>query len=124
MIYGALGLTVLAFGAGWTVRDWRCDAAQTAALEQAGKNEDKAEEVVADEAEGYEGDRAQIATQAARERVIVQEIYRDVEVPSDCAVGPAAVGVLDRARERANAATAGELGAAVPDDPTAAEPAG
>lgn len=122
MIYGGLALTVIAFGAGWQVREWRCEAAQTAALEAAAKNRDKAEDAVGVTAAEYEVDRASVATQAARERVIVQEIYRDVEVPSDCAVDPAAVGVLERARERANAATAGELGATVPDDPAAAQP--
>lgn len=115
MLYGGLAITVLAFGAGWQVRDWRCEAAQTDALEDAAKNEDKAEAVVDVAATEYEVDRAEVAVQAARERVIVQEIYRDVEVPSDCAVEPAAVGVLEDARERANAAASGELGPAVSD---------
>ena len=115
MLYGGLAIAVLSFGAGWTVRDWRCDAAQTAALEQAAKAEDKAENVVAEGASVYEEDRAALAQVVTNERVTVREIYRDIEVPSDCAVGPAAVGVLEGARERANAAAAGELGAALPD---------
>lgn len=115
MLYGGLALTVIAFGAGWQVREWRCEAAQTDAVEAAAKNEDKAEDAVGVAATEYEVDRATVAVQAARERVIVQEIYRDVEIPSDCAVEPAAVGVLEAARERANAAATGELGPAVSD---------
>lgn len=111
LLYGGLALTVLAFGAGWTVRDWRCDAAQTAALEQAAKAEDEAENVVAESASVYEEDRAALAQVVTNERVTVREIYRDIEVPSDCAVDPAAVSVLAGARERANAAATGELGA-------------
>lgn len=115
MLYGGVALAVIAFGAGWTVRDWRCDAAQTAALERAAKAEDEAENVVAESASVYEEDRAALAQVVTNERVTVREIYRDIEVPSDCAVDPAAVGVLAGARERANAAAAGELGAVLPE---------
>lgn len=115
MLYGGVALAIIAFGAGWTVRDWRCDAAQTAALEQAAEAEDEAENVVAESASVYEEDRAALAQVVTNERVTVREIYRDIEVPSDCAVDPAAVGVLAGARERANAAAAGELGAVLPE---------
>ena len=116
VIYGGLALTVIAFGAGWQVRDWRCDAARTAALEEAAKVEDKAEDAVAEDATAYEDTRAAIEQSAVTERVTIREIYRDIEVPADCAADPAAVGVLEGARDRANAAAAGELGAAVPSD--------
>lgn len=123
LVYGALALTVLSFSSGWAVRGWRCDAAQTSALDDAAKAENKADEVVAGAASGYEDDRATVASEAVRERVVVQEIYRDVEVPADCAVPADAVGVLTSARERANAAASGELGSAVRGAAATAEPA-
>lgn len=114
VLYGGIALTIAAFGAGWTARDWRCDAAQAAALEKVAKLEDKIESIVAAGASVYEQDKAALAQVVTNERVTVREIYRDIEVPADCAVGPAAVSLLTDARERANAAAAGELGAALP----------
>ena len=114
MVYGGLALTAVAFGAGWQVREWRCEAAQTDALKAAVKNEDEAEKIVADSAKTFEADRTTIEIAAANERVIIREIYRDIEVPADCAVDPAAAGVLDGAIERANAAASGELSTTVP----------
>lgn len=114
MLLGAIGLAAVGFGAGWQVREWRCDAAVAEVLKDAVKAGDEAEADVAAAATDYEDIRANITESAVTERTVVREIYRDIEVPADCAVDPAARGVLDAARNRANAATSGELGERLP----------
>jgi flagellar biosynthesis component FlhA len=51
------------------------------------------------------------------DRESIRTIYRDKIVPAECAADPAVVGVLDNAVSRANAATTGQLGDALPKAP-------
>lgn len=111
--YFAAGAALLSFALGWTVRDWRCDAAKLAAVQAAAVVEEKAEAAVGTAAYSYEDDRATIAQATTIERNTVREIYRDVQVPVDCAAPAAGRELLAGASQRANAAASGSLGAEV-----------
>lgn len=124
LLYAAAGAAAFGFTGGWVVRDWRCDAVQLAAVKKAAVVKDKATAAVSAEATDYEEVRGTITQTATIERNTVREIYRDVEVPADCAVVPAGRVLLENARERANAAARGELGAGLPAAAPDPDPAG
>lgn len=120
LIAGALGLA-LAFGGGWTVRDWKADSDALEAKEDADKARDAAVKLAYDASASFEGERATIHVEAAEARSTIREIYRDVQVPADCAVPAAGVRLLDKAIE-ATGATASQPSAALPADPGASRP--
>lgn len=97
--YGVGGAVLLAagFGGGWTVRDWKADSDALEAKVAADKERDAAVKAAYDASASFEGERATIQVQAAEARSTVREIYRNVEIPADCAVPAAGVSVLDRA---------------------------
>ena len=117
LIAGALGLA-LAFGGGWTVRDWRADSQALAAKVAADKARDAAVKLAYDASASFEGERATIHVEAAQARSTVREIYKNVEVPADCVVDPAGVRLLDKAITPAGA-TASQPSPALPADPDA-----
>lgn len=109
---GYIAAAALAAGAlaGWTVRDWKADAALA-------KVQAKAEKVRAEmqgriDAQATEFEQFRTGLEPARQetRNTIREIYRNVQIPDDCAAPAAAVGVLQSARNRANAAATGQLG--------------
>ncbi len=116
-----LGTAVAAFLGGWTVRDWKADSdqleAQTAIQEA---YREKSEEQSAASLR-YEILAQQLRSNERSDRVEIRTIYRDVEVPSECAAPPSVSELLDSAVERANAAAAGEPVSPVPS--TSAGPA-
>jgi len=116
-MYLALGAAVVGFAGGWTVRDWRCDAAAAAAMAKQAAAKEAADAAVAEEAFAYEDIRADVAEAATIERNTVREIYREFEVPADCAVLPAGRSLLEAARARVDAAAGGEFGAELPVSP-------
>lgn len=122
--YGVGGAVLLTVGAagGWTVRDWKADSDTLAAKVAADKAREAAVKAAYDASASFEGERATIQVQAAEARSTVREIYRDVKVPTDCAVPAAGVSVLDRAISPDGADT-GKSGVPVPSDPSAARPA-
>ena len=81
---------------------------QLAAVERANKAEQAAIAAVNAPSENLERLLASLRPQAIESRNTIREVYRDVEVPTDCAVPAAGVGVLEATRLRANAATSGE----------------
>lgn len=124
-IYSTLAALLLGLTAGWTARDWKADSDQLAAVERAHKAEVAAVTTVNKSASDFEQLLADLRPHEIETRNTIREVYRNVEVPAACAVPDAAVGLLDDARQRANAAASGEPVAAVRGDPGAAEaPAG
>ena len=112
-------LCLLAGGiAGWTIRDWKSDSDQLAAIEKADQLRERliarADAKSAD-LEAQRVDHAQAATNTSTQ---LREIYRETKVPADCDVPAAAVGVLNNAVDRANSEAAGKSGGALP-QPTA-----
>lgn len=108
-------LLIGAFG-GWTVHSWKADAAQLAAVNAGLETRARLERENGLQAGKLEAFAASNQTAALSERNTIERIYRDVPVPADCAVPATVAGVLETARERANRAASGELGAALPSD--------
>ena len=94
-------------------------ADQFQALERADKREDAARKQGLDQGTAYARFGADNQQHVAADRNTIRETYREIHVPSDCAVAPAAVGVLENSVRRANAAAAGEPVAALPSAPAA-----
>ena len=123
VLYTAGGALLIGALGGWTVRDWKADSDQLAAVERANEAEKAAIAAVYKPSEGYEQVLADLRPREIETRNTIRDVYRDVEVPADCAVPPAGVGVLDNARLRANAAATGEPSPDVPSAAGAAKPA-
>lgn len=111
--YSAAAALLLGLAAGWSVRDWKADSDQLAAVNAAHAAELKAAQAVNASSEDLERALASLRPQAIESRNTIREIYRDVQVPVDCAVPAAGIGVLEAARLRANTAASGEPSAAV-----------
>lgn len=108
VLYTAGGALLVGALGGWTVRDWKADSDQLAAVERASKAEKAAIAAVYQPSTDYEQVLANLRPREIQTRNTIREVYRDVEVPTDCAVPAAAVGVLNDARLRANAAASGQ----------------
>lgn len=118
------GLALLAgFLGGWTVRDWKADAAAFHAVEKADKLRDKLQGKVDGKSAEYEALLADHNQASTATQTTLREIYHDIKVPADCAVPDAAAGVLDSAIARANAEAGGQPGPALPAAGPAPEPA-
>jgi hypothetical protein len=114
---GALLLTVVGFGAGWTVRDWKADSDQLGAV-KAGIERGKEQQELADYRAGrYEDQRHEAQQQSILRDTEIRTIYRDVEVPSECEPPAAALLVLDNAAASASAQAAGQHVATLSADP-------
>lgn len=123
VLYTAGGALLVGALGGWTVRDWKADSDQLAAVERANKAEKAAIAAVYKPSDEYEKLLADLRPREIETRNTIREVYRNVEVPADCAVPAAGVGVLDDARLRANAAATGKPRADVSGTPGAAQPA-
>lgn len=113
VLYTAGGALLVGVLGGWTVRDWKADADQLKAVERANKAEKAAIAAVYKPSSEYEKVLADLRPREIETRNTIREVYRNVEVPADCAVPAAGVGLLDDARKRANAAASGQPVAAV-----------
>lgn len=122
MLYTAGGSVLLGLALGWTVRDWKADSDALDAVEASHKAQIELLDVVAEPSADLENTIANLRTTETETRNTIKEVYRNVEVPANCAVPADAVRVLVDAVRDANAAAAGELGARVQDTaaPTAA----
>jgi hypothetical protein len=110
---GALAL-IAGFLGGWMVRDWKADAEALRAVEKAEKLRDQMQARTDDKASQLEAILSENRQAATVTQTKLREIYRDVQVPSDCAAPAAAGSVLDDAIARANAEVAGQSGTALP----------
>lgn len=61
----------------------------------------------------YEALAQSLRTAERQDRETIREVYRNVQVPANCAADPAAVRVLSEAVTRANAAASGQSGGEV-----------
>lgn len=122
MLYTAGGSVLLGLALGWTVRDWKADSDALDAVKASHKAQIELLDVVAEPSADLENTIANLRTTETETRNTIKEVYRNVEVPANCAVPADAVRVLVDAVRDANAAAAGELGARVQDTaaPTAA----
>lgn len=105
-----LALVLTAFGAGWQVRAWRCDAALLAVAEANARATARMQDEANAASTEYEQDRSNgyAASQDRQERVRI--IYRDRPVSGDCAVPDDARRVLDEAVRAANSGATGQPG--------------
>ena len=108
VLYTAGGALLVGALGGWTIRDWKADSDQLAANNRLIAAKDAAVAAVNKPATDYEQVLSDLRPREIETRSTIREVYRDVEVPADCAVPPAGVGVLNDARVRANAAATGE----------------
>ena len=118
MIYGLAGALVIGLASGWTVRDWRCDAAYSKALEKADKQRQEMQGKIDDVSKTYESERDQANVVATERTNTIREIYKTAPaVPVDCAGSDALRRVLEGGVRDANAATTGKPSGAVPNSP-------
>lgn len=111
----AIGAAIVASAySGWKVRDWQCDAAMAKAERAAAVNADKMRDNIASSSFAYEELASEIASRHTDGFNTIREIYRDVKVPSDCALPDSAVGLLNSRIGIANAAASGKPSAAMP----------
>lgn len=100
--------------AGWTVRDWKADSDQLAAVEKAQKEERRLRDMLQRQAEAYEGERDDAESQSESRRIEIRTVYRDRPVRAECAVPADVRGLLVGAVNAANARTSGQPEAPVP----------
>jgi hypothetical protein len=120
MLYTAGGSVLLGLALGWTVRDWKADSDALDAVKASHKAQIELLDVVAEPSADLENTIANLRTTETETRNTIKEVYRNVEVPANCAVPADAVRVLVDAVRDANAAAAGELGARVQNTATPA----
>jgi len=102
---------------GWTVRDWKADSDEAKAEQKAFTQYAAMTEALADQSLALEYTVQSLRAAERSDRETIREIYRNVQVPADCAVPDAAVSLLDNAIDRANAAATGKPVSALPDAP-------
>ena len=109
ILYSAIGAFALGAASGWTARDWKADSDKLAVAEAQHKAERAVNTAVEKPAQDLETALATLRPREIETRNTIREVYKNVEVPVDCAVPPAGVSLLDNARKLADAATTGEL---------------
>jgi hypothetical protein len=114
LVYASIAVATAGFAGGWAVRSWKADAELKASYERLIAEKDRMQTKVDAASAKYEETRANLEPGKIETRNTIREIYRDVEVPAQCAAPVATVGVLQSARDRANAAAAGQSGPTVP----------
>ena len=115
--YAGAGALLVGAISGWTVRDWKADSELLEAENKAQAEYVAAVQMLADQSLAYEALAQSIRASERTDRETIREIFRDVEVPTVCAAPDGAVGVLNNAVNRANAAASGELSGEVPKTP-------
>ena len=93
----ALATGALAFGAGWTVRDWKADSDELAAKERAEKAQLEAIKQAYDAGAATVAEEQRIVIASGDAQARVREIYREVQVPAQCDVPDAGKRLLDDA---------------------------
>lgn len=118
LAYASIAVALAGFAGGWVVRDWKADAEALKAVERLIAEKDRMQTKVDAASAKYEEMRANLEPGKIETRNTIREIYRDVEVPAQCAAPADTVGVLQSARDAANAAASGQSGAALPKSPS------
>lgn len=113
--WGAIGAVLIGLFAGWSIRDWKADADTLAAYERADKLRDRMQAKIDTASQGYEDWRGDAEADRIETRNTIREIYRNVEVPTDCAVPAAATSLLQERITSINATTSGQSGISVPE---------
>ncbi len=113
-LYGGAGALVAGALAGWTVRDWKADSDALEAEEAAIEQYKALTAALADQSLAYEVLAQSLRAEERRDRETIREIYRDRQVPAECAADPAVRSVLSEAVTRANAAASGQSGSEMP----------
>jgi hypothetical protein len=109
MGYVAGGALLIGVAAGWTVKDWQCDAAYAKAVEKAEKQRQQMQGKIDEVSSLYQTQRDQADVVVAGERETIREIYKTLPaVPADCIPDPRVVGLLEGGVNRANAAASSE----------------
>lgn len=109
MGYVAAGALVIGLATGWTVRDWRCDAAYSKALEKADKQRREMQGKIDEVSTLYQTQRDQADVVVAGTTREIREIYKTLPaVPAECAADDRLVGLLEGSVSRSNAAASGE----------------
>lgn len=116
LIGGAAVAIIAGFLGGWTARDWKADAEAGRAAKALLDAKDAAQKRADEAASQFEALRQTIEPARTETRNTIREVYRNVEVPADCAIRPDAAGLLEAARQRANAIAAGQPGESMPSD--------
>lgn len=86
VLYTAGGALLVGALGGWTVRDWKADSDQLAANNRLIAAKDAAISAVNKPSSEYEQVLADLRPREIQTRNTIREVYRDVEVPTDCAV--------------------------------------
>lgn len=107
LIYVSIASILASFLVGWTVNGWRWEATYSAALEKAAKEKDAIQKKLDNSSVEYQQLLATMEPARIETRNNIREIYRNVEVSTDCTPPVSAVSLLEGARNRANAATSG-----------------
>lgn len=107
-LYAGAGALLVGVITGWSVRDWKADADALKASEAAAKAQDAAVAAVSKSSTLFQDLAAGMRPLETKTRNTIREVYRNVEVPADCAVPDAGVRLLDAARLNANAAATGK----------------
>jgi len=102
------GALLMGLLGGWTVRDWKADADLKKAQDALIIMKDKMQAKVDLKSEEYEQWRSEIEPSKIETRNTVREIYRDREIPAQCAVPDDAVGLLEAVRATTNSAATGQ----------------
>ncbi len=110
MGYVAAGALAIGLTAGWTIKDWQCDAAYSTALEKAEKQRQQMQGKIDEISTLYQVERDKADVVVAGERETIREIYKTLPaVSADCAPDVRIVRLLEGGVNRANAAAASEL---------------
>lgn len=113
-LYAAAGLALASAYAGWTVRDWQCDAAVARAIRKADAASAKAISERDAVASAYEIFKDQAYAGQYQASSSLREIYRDVPISGDCAAPADVVRLLNSRIDVANAARSGKSGVGMP----------
>ena len=120
---GGSAALLIGLGAGWTVRDWKADADQLQAVEQARAREDEIRREHDRLAATHEKEKADALARSTARQGALREQWRDAP-PVDCAAPAGVRGVLEQSVRDANARAAGEPAEPLPAASPAARPAG
>jgi hypothetical protein len=121
LLYASGGALLVGLTSGWVIRDWKADADLLAEKDRVEQVRIEMQAKVDSKADEYEDLRANLEPGKVETRNTIREIYRNVEVPAECAAGADVVGVLSDVRLRVNSLATGELSPAVPRDNAASE---
>lgn len=110
--YGIAAAVAVAGGVatGWTVRDWKCEAAESKRLEAAAKEMQKAAKQMQAASTSYEQERTSAESYGQQAEAEIRTIYRNRVVAGSCDIAPDARRVLEASVHRANARASGEFG--------------